>query len=74
MAAEAQANMEAVNPPLFLKFINLLINDAIFLLDEALTNMAKLKEMQQAQYVGFYLQINIILHILFAETITSGII
>lgn len=41
--------MEAVNPPLFLKFINLLINDAIFLLDEALSNMAKLKEMQLAQ-------------------------
>lgn len=41
--------MEAVNPPLFLKFANLLINDAIFLLDEALANMAKLKEMQQAQ-------------------------
>lgn len=41
--------MEAVNPPLFLKFVNLLINDAIFLLDEALSYMAKLKEMQQAR-------------------------
>lgn len=49
LAVEAEKNMEGVNPPLFLKFVNLLINDAIFLLDEALSNMAKLKEMQQAQ-------------------------
>lgn len=49
LAEDAEKNMEAVNPPLFLKFSNLLINDAIFLLDEALANMAKLKEMQQAQ-------------------------
>lgn len=41
--------MEAVNPPLFLRFANLLINDAIFLLDEALSNMAKIKEMQHQQ-------------------------
>ncbi|KAJ8924936.1 hypothetical protein NQ315_001099 [Exocentrus adspersus] len=52
LAEEAEENMEAVNPPLFLKFSNLLINDAIFLLDEALANMAKLKEMQQAQDNG----------------------
>lgn len=51
LAVDAEKNMEAVVPPLFLKFINLLINDAIFLLDEALVNMAKLKEMQQAQLV-----------------------
>ncbi|CAG9818490.1 unnamed protein product [Phaedon cochleariae] len=49
LAKEAEENMEAVNPPLFLKFANLLINDAIFLLDEALAHMAKLREMQQAQ-------------------------
>ncbi|XP_072382541.1 ubiquitin conjugation factor E4 A [Diabrotica undecimpunctata] len=49
LAQDAEKNMEAVNPPLFLKFANLLINDAIFLLDEALANMAKLKEMQQQQ-------------------------
>ncbi|CAG9864352.1 unnamed protein product [Phyllotreta striolata] len=52
LAEHAERNMEAVNPPLFLKFANLLINDAIFLLDEALANMAKLKEMQQAQDTG----------------------
>ncbi|XP_066250043.1 ubiquitin conjugation factor E4 A [Euwallacea similis] len=48
LAEDAEANMEAVRPPLFLRFINLLINDAIFLLDESLSNMAKLKEMQTA--------------------------
>lgn len=32
LAKEAEENMEAIEPPLFLRFINLLINDAIFLL------------------------------------------
>lgn len=45
--------MEAVHPPLFLRFVNLLINDAIFLLDEALGNMAQIRTMQTAQY-AFY--------------------
>ena len=48
LATEAEQNMEAVNPPLFLRFINILINDAIFLLDEALSNMAQLRQMQNA--------------------------
>jgi ubiquitin conjugation factor E4 A len=43
--------MEAVTPPLFLRFINLLMNDAVYLLDEALANMAKLKEMQTAKLI-----------------------
>ncbi|XP_056648617.1 ubiquitin conjugation factor E4 A isoform X2 [Diorhabda sublineata] len=59
LAEEAETNMEAVNPPLFLKFSNLLINDAIFLLDEALANMAKLKEMQQAQDSGEWANMNV---------------
>ncbi|KAJ8971505.1 hypothetical protein NQ314_000667 [Rhamnusium bicolor] len=59
LAEEAEQNMEAVNPPLFLKFANLLINDAIFLLDEALANMAKLKEMQQAQDNGEWANLNV---------------
>lgn len=41
--------MEAVTPPLFLRFINLLMNDAVYLLDEALGNMAKLKELHAAR-------------------------
>ncbi|KAJ2949120.1 hypothetical protein O0L34_g6062 [Tuta absoluta] len=52
LAREAEANMEAVHPPLFLRFINLLINDAIFLLDEALGNMAQIRTMQAAQESG----------------------
>lgn len=49
LAQDAEANMEAVHPPLFLCFINLLMNDAVFLLDEALSNMAQLRQMIQAR-------------------------
>jgi len=52
LAAVAEANMEAVNPPLFLRFLNLLINDAVFLLDEALSNMAQLRTMTAAREAG----------------------
>ncbi|RZC37889.1 ubiquitin conjugation factor E4 A [Asbolus verrucosus] len=52
LAENAEKNMEAVTPPLFLRFINLLMNDAVYLLDEALANMAKLKEMQIARQNG----------------------
>lgn len=36
LAYYASENLEAMNPPLFLRFLNLLMNDAIFLLDEAI--------------------------------------
>ncbi|CAH0691866.1 unnamed protein product [Spodoptera exigua] len=52
LAKEAEANMEAVHPPIFLRFVNLLMNDAIFLLDEALGNMAQIRTMQTAQQSG----------------------
>ncbi|XP_052753244.1 ubiquitin conjugation factor E4 A [Galleria mellonella] len=52
LAREAEANMEAVHPPIFLRFVNLLMNDAIFLLDEALGNMAQIRTMQTAQESG----------------------
>ncbi|XP_045448284.1 ubiquitin conjugation factor E4 A [Melitaea cinxia] len=52
LAREAETNMEAVHPPLFLRFVNLLMNDAIFLLDEALGNMAQIRTMQTAQESG----------------------
>ncbi|KAG7211137.1 hypothetical protein KM043_010462 [Ampulex compressa] len=52
LAEEAEANMEAVQPPLFLRFINLLMNDAVFLLDEALSNMAQLRQMIHARESG----------------------
>ncbi|RVE45348.1 hypothetical protein evm_009977 [Chilo suppressalis] len=52
LANEAEANMEAVHPPIFLRFVNLLMNDAIYLLDEALGNMAQIRTMQIAQETG----------------------
>lgn len=36
LADDASANLEAMTAPLFLRFLNLLMNDAIFLLDEAI--------------------------------------
>ncbi|KAK4872457.1 hypothetical protein RN001_014486 [Aquatica leii] len=52
LAKDAECNMEAVSPPIFLRFVNLLINDAIFLLDESLANMSKLREIQTARDSG----------------------
>ncbi|XP_048478507.1 ubiquitin conjugation factor E4 A [Plutella xylostella] len=52
LAKEAEENMEAVQPPIFLRFVNLLMNDAIFLLDEALGNMAQIRTMQAQQESG----------------------
>jgi ubiquitin conjugation factor E4 A len=59
LAAEAEANMEAVTPPLFLRFVTLLMNDAVFLLDEALSNMAQLRQMQTAREAGEWQQLPI---------------
>lgn len=47
LAEEAEENINSSRPPLFLSFINLLINDAIFLLDEALQYMNQLKEAER---------------------------
>lgn len=52
LAAVALDQMEAVNPPIFLRFINLLINDAIFLLDESLSNLQQIRQLQHAQDNG----------------------
>uniref|UniRef100_A0A336LVS4 Ubiquitin conjugation factor E4 A n=1 Tax=Culicoides sonorensis TaxID=179676 RepID=A0A336LVS4_CULSO len=49
---EAVKNIEAVEPPLFLRFVNLLINDAIFLLDESLNNLQQIRTLQEAQDNG----------------------
>jgi ubiquitin conjugation factor E4 A len=46
LARIAQENMEAVNPPVFLRFSNLLVNDAVYLLDEGLAQMAQLRQKQ----------------------------
>jgi ubiquitin conjugation factor E4 A len=46
MAELAEAEIESELPPLFLRFLNLLINDAIFLLDEGLGYMKQLQEQE----------------------------
>ncbi|XP_069080842.1 ubiquitin conjugation factor E4 A isoform X3 [Pleurodeles waltl] len=46
LANYASENLEAMNPPLFLRFLNLLMNDAIFLLDEAIQYLSKIKIQQ----------------------------
>ncbi|KAK9881497.1 hypothetical protein WA026_016380 [Henosepilachna vigintioctopunctata] len=52
LAEEAEQKMDTVSAPIFLRFINLLMNDAVFLLDESLNNMAKLREMQISRDSG----------------------
>lgn len=52
LAEEAENNIDASTAPLFLRFINLLMNDAIFLLDEALSYMSQLKDLQQQRDRG----------------------
>lgn len=52
LALEAERNMDAVDPPIFLRFINLLINDAIFLLDESLSNLQQIRTLQNARDTG----------------------
>ena len=49
MAEEAERDIECEQPPLFLRFINLLINDAIFLLDEGLNYMKQIQEKEAAR-------------------------
>lgn len=51
LATEALSNMESARPPLFLRFVNLLINDAIYLLDEGLSYMSQLRESQKERSV-----------------------
>ncbi|XP_055586147.1 ubiquitin conjugation factor E4 A [Uranotaenia lowii] len=49
---EAIRDIEAEDPPIFLRFINLLINDAIFLLDESLSNLQQIRQLQSSQDAG----------------------
>ncbi|XP_060578936.1 ubiquitin conjugation factor E4 A-like isoform X2 [Ruditapes philippinarum] len=43
LSENAMSTIDNPEPPLFLRFINLLINDAIFLLDEALDHMKRIR-------------------------------
>ena len=49
LATYAEEHIEAEEAPVFLRFINLLINDAIYLLDEALGYMKQIQEQQIEQ-------------------------
>lgn len=57
-AEEAEANIDSARPPLFLRFINLLMNDAIFLLDEALGYMNQLKEAEKRRTTEEWRKLN----------------
>lgn len=52
LSQEAIDHIEDPVPPLFLRFINLLTNDAIFLLDESLQQMSKLRTLQSEKQSG----------------------
>jgi len=52
LAQEAERDIESEHPPLFLRFLNLLINDAIFLLDEGLNYMKQIQE-KEAEREGW---------------------
>ncbi|UJR37169.1 hypothetical protein I4U23_029878 [Adineta vaga] len=52
LASSAERHIEDAEAPLFLRFINLLMNDANFLLDEALTYMTRLKSNQESKESG----------------------
>lgn len=58
LAQLAELEMENVDPPLFLRFVNLLINDAIFLLDESLSNLQQIRTLQHAQDSGAWANIS----------------
>ncbi|KAG5449961.1 Ubiquitin conjugation factor E4 A, partial [Clonorchis sinensis] len=47
LETEALQHIEDATPPLFLQFLSLLVNDAIFLLDEAISLLAQLKRKEQ---------------------------
>uniref|UniRef100_A0A183AIS4 RING-type E3 ubiquitin transferase n=1 Tax=Echinostoma caproni TaxID=27848 RepID=A0A183AIS4_9TREM len=47
LESEALEHIDDVTPPLFLQFLSLLVNDAIFLLDEAISLLAQLKNKER---------------------------
>lgn len=57
-ASNVQKNRSNLKIPTFLRFLNLLINDSIFLLDEALQYMATLKKLQAEKDSGEWESLN----------------
>lgn len=58
LADEAERAIDSARPPLFLRFINLLMNDAIFLLDEALNYMGQLREAERRRKTEEWQRLN----------------
>ncbi|KAL8579420.1 hypothetical protein ACOMHN_026785 [Nucella lapillus] len=58
LAEFAETHIEDPDAPLFLRFINLLVNDATFLLDEALSLMSQIKTKQQERESGAWRDLN----------------
>ncbi|PIK50131.1 Ubiquitin conjugation factor E4 A [Apostichopus japonicus] len=52
LAKEALLSIEDHPAPLFLQFINLLVNDAIFMLDEAMTHLKSIREYELQKESG----------------------
>ncbi|XP_037092632.1 ubiquitin conjugation factor E4 A-like [Pollicipes pollicipes] len=57
LSEQAERDMESATPPIFLRFINLLMNDAVFLLDEALSYMIQLRDQVQHRQTEEYQQL-----------------
>ncbi|XP_045212276.2 ubiquitin conjugation factor E4 A-like isoform X2 [Mercenaria mercenaria] len=52
LSEHALSTIDSPDPPLFLRFFNLLVNDAIFLLDEALDHMKKIRVLEMERDSG----------------------
>lgn len=57
VAEEAMSHMEDALAPLFLRFVNHLINDSIFLLDEALDHVKQIKVLQEQREAGDWIRL-----------------
>lgn len=58
LAEVAERTIDSARPPLFLRFINLLMNDAIFLLDEALNYMGQLRDAERRRKTEEWQRLN----------------
>ncbi|CRK91993.1 CLUMA_CG005573, isoform A [Clunio marinus] len=52
LSLDAEIHIDDVEAPIFLRFINVLINDSIFLLDESLSNLQQIRELEEARDNG----------------------
>lgn len=52
LSKQAEKHIDDMEVPIFVRFVNVLINDSIFLLDESLNNLQKIREMEEARSNG----------------------